>query len=273
MIDRPSHSGDHVRPLPGYPGVGINVNGEPGSCSLDEAARIMRALRGVVGQELACLANVHPADAVALANALAMSPLDISCGNRCCLADGRCSNANTTLPGSWRSLLDGGETMSLQMSKLRTDEALRENLMHELLHYAGVDHPEGPDGHGGTDEVYSCGRYCNRCTHNSRGAGQDMLDCLRCADPAHKTKCGSYYEIEQQPPYAPAICHGGIGANASCNKWVVEVIKACTGDVLARGAQCCAECPESTPNNDFPCNFPMPPPLQHCMPTDKPFGC
>jgi hypothetical protein len=274
QITRPSpSSGDHVIPLPGYPKVRINVNGEPGSCSLDQAARILRALRADIAKELTCLNSVHPDWGEALANSLANTSLDISCGDHCCTPQG-CSNANTTVPGSWQQAV-WGEQMSLNMMALSSDESLRENLMHELLHFSGIGHPDGPDGDGGHDGVYSCGRYCDGCTHDTLGAGMDMQDCLSCAsDLAHKAKCGSTYQEVQQPANDAAICHGGIGENAACNRWVVQEVMTCTGEVLNQGAPCCAECPPpDTRSNDFPCMLPSPPPPNHCTPTSEPAGC
>jgi hypothetical protein len=110
------------------------------------------------------------------------------------------------------------------------DIGLEEVLIHELQHFAGVDH-DGDRARWGLDSVYACGRHLNFCR---RGSFQSVMntanldsayDCAECAEPERAHRCGDPQHvnmrrpqcIDDPGPLAPScgslVCPAGYGTS------------------------------------------------------------
>ncbi|MHB1846331.1 MAG: hypothetical protein ACYCWW_16020 [Deltaproteobacteria bacterium] len=199
----------------------------PGSCSAKGVPIIVAAFEEAIKEAANCLLILNPKVGGLLAVALAQQPLYVACANSCenvvastDLPPGTFSDFHTWAY-SIRGLRGKVQRMSLNPTELaslstRTDPAgrLAEVLIHELLHYSGINHDPPPAvSPTGLDLVYGAGRYCDLCpaeplTAGSGGsAAEDAKDCAQIADPARIFTCGSQVDINTTAaPDNPIAC-------------------------------------------------------------------
>lgn len=249
--------GTDVAPFPGSPNIKSGTSA--GACNASDTRSISRALDCALTKGALCLANTNTQQYNALMSAAfgeGTMPLDIGCGNGCAgtLASTRSWSApwfsNSTLninPSEWNKLDDDGKC----------------NIMlHELLHWAGdngsADHNESSGK--GDDQVYSCGRYCGRCSDAGHGSPKNSaIDCAKCADTAaRKSQCGAKSELKTGScdGELTGLCHKGLACiSANCETCGRIERKTCDDKPLGVEIACCATCPSNcNASNDLPCD-------------------
>lgn len=230
-----------------------------GKCSADHATQIAQAVDCATTDGQRCLDSTNVRMALGLRDALAgvgVTNLKIACGNKCTNSVAQTKYQAPSGPYGWKHFdskmnINGAEWDNL-------DASGRCNLMlHELLHWAGfLGSPTHDDG---DDEVYSCGRYCGKCSAALRGGDRPQgrsADCATCSSsPRRKAVCGSLKKWMSGPcsmSYAPGwgsnpvteMCESGSAPCANC-QWLQLLSCDGTGASLI-GPQplvCCEACP------------------------------
>lgn len=233
--------------------------GTAGACAFADAQMVRDAVECALDRGMQCLGDTNTSNANGLAKALAgksVMPLRIACGNVC---SGTIASTRS-YDRPW--FTDSKMNVNMwEFSKL-DEEGRCSVMLHELMHWAGnggkADHNDSSGD--GSDDVYSCGRYCGGCSNAGHGApGNSSIDCARCADTkARKEACGTKVELEQGEcgGNLEGICHAGLACIAgNCKTCEGPVKRDCDGNVLEAVAECCAECPSGCDrSNDVPCN-------------------
>jgi hypothetical protein len=259
LITYPSGDGASVSSL-GRPNMRVMTNGEPGACSQQDADRIVKAINKVAGDFLKCLKSQNKPMYSDIVSAMSTRNLQISCGNNCNLPNGTYSMANTEMPGHWHQIFDDPR-MSLNMSKLGSDDCLASIMLHEMAHWSGTAHEGDATGKGGTDAVYACGRYCGGCiTANcGLGAGDSAYDCSKCSRTSSlKYGCG-WRELWQQVEHGndTKFCHNqdNWAQYDDCPEPVLPFDVSCDGEKLFHygSTPCCVSCPAGEAANSFSC--------------------
>ena len=257
----------------GGSGIGIFSNGGPnngsdGSCSASNTTAMTNALNCAINEAHGCISQMNSAIAAELASFLQNSSWDMACGNQV-PSSGAQSDTDAPPCAFGTSSYNGGAGSAPECAPRRTNfnptqvanatpNALCQVMLHEMMHAAGVDSPDG-DTHDvcRDDPVYACSRYCTACSTTTMPSGETPAqDCARCADSdSNKSKCGSAV-IPADVSYFLPVCHGGIGDNADCLQNIGWSTVWCdeTNQLMDTGFLCCAECPANDTNNDFPCS-------------------
>jgi hypothetical protein len=124
-----------------------------------------------------------------------------------------------------------------------------EVLFHELMHVAGVRQGAHHDAKG-DDTLYSCGRVCSGCSHASVGAGDDHLDCAKCAEPTERKEvCGLKVKVTEERRSDPGItsCLYASGTTVRTATCVAKEVLTLTCDnkqSRAKPGVCCDSCPD-----------------------------
>jgi len=252
--------GTDWNPWSWLPNITIRTGNSGGACSADQARLAAAAVDCALARGGLCLAMTNSALNASLnaaVNGDNVMPLLIGCGNGC---------ANSlAATRSWSRPWFSDSQMNLGAGFWGLDAPGRCNIMlHEMLHWAGnegsADHNEstGP----GDDQVYSCGRYCGRCSDAAHGSpNNSAIDCARCADSkSRKEACGSQTEYQTAGcgDYMTGICHSGLACIAgNCEQCGGVVTNDCNGALLRLNVDCCSQCPTGCDrSNDFPCGTP-----------------
>jgi hypothetical protein len=196
-------------------------------------ANIERALNCALKDGLNCLVDTNPGLAFSLWYSLFRDsasdgaprppePLDIACGGQC---DGKIANTfSWQCPFGPGCALFQNSTTNINAAEFNALDSSGQcnSMLHELLHWAGNPGVAGHDL-SANDEIYSCGRYCGKCSHALRGTpNNSSVDCARCADsPTRKAVCGAAFEFPTVACTLPAYAYGctdGIGGTLSCQK-------------------------------------------------------
>ncbi|MBK6849878.1 MAG: hypothetical protein IPG96_20850 [Proteobacteria bacterium] len=226
-----------------------------GKCSADHATQIAQAVDCATTYGQRCLDSTNAPMALGLRNALAgvgVTNLKIACGNNC---------TNSTAQTKYQAPT-GSHRWKLFDSKMNLNAAMWDNLdangrcnlmLHELLHWAGFPGSPTHDDTG-DDEVYSCGRYCGKCSAALLGGNRPhgrSADCATCSsNPVKKAVCGSLKKWMSGPctvnfgmgpqPFA-AKCDWGTEPCANC-QWLQSL--SCDGTLQGEfGNICCEACP------------------------------
>jgi hypothetical protein len=260
LITYPSGDGSSISPL-GRPNMRVMTNGEPGACSPEDANRIVDAINTVAGDLLNCISRENHSLYLDIARAMSGTNLQISCGDNCNLPNGTYGVANTEMPGRFRHIFDDPR-MSLNMSKLGSDDCLASTLLHEMAHWSGTPHEGDATGQGGKDNVYACARYCGGCitdTKCAKGAGDLSHDCAKCARyNAEKSWCGSKEQwLEVEHGQITKMCHNQDDWTQydDCTSAVAHYHSACDGTKLytLMSTPCCVSCAAGEDANSFSC--------------------
>ncbi len=258
LITYPSGDGSSVSPM-GRPNMRVMTNGEAGACSSQDADRIIKAINKVAKDFLNCLKSANQPMYSDIVTAMSERNLQISCGNNCNLPNGTYSMANTEMPGHWHQIFDDPR-MSLNMSKLGSDDCLASILLHEMAHWSGTPHEGDASGQGGKDNVYACGRYCGGCITAScgNGAGDAAYDCAKCSrTKALKYACGyreKWLEVEHGPDTKLCQDQNILTQYNDCTSAVSPFDVSCDGAKLFQYGSypCCVSCGGSD-TNTFSC--------------------
>jgi len=253
-------------------GIGVvvigNVHGEPFNgkrqCGPFETMKLARALEYVMNDSINCLRAVNPKIAEAIWEA---TMPDRQVRIDCELPDFSLYTAfsdDRRTPG-WAQCRIGTPCRisfnKLDLQEWLNEKGIREMLLHELQHVAGIeiksreDHDKNKD-----DEVYSCGRLCSGCDPSP----QSNIDCARCARTREtKQLCGHKIVYGLGRPYNDLVCGckrayplGNCYEYAdSCTQNIVEQSLFCDGTIWNDGAGslsvCCAECADALPDRPY----------------------
>lgn len=225
-------------------------DGSKGECSDAHAKDVAAAMDCVMSQGLGCLRDTNSSAAAMLEIALSTGSLDVSCGNKC--------------QGVGASTAPSDNTMTFNPDRLGKQGAAADcaRMLHEMMHWAGV--PDDDATHGkGTDEVYSCARYCGGCVEGVDGFSPSAAvtknsDCAECSDTSDRRgKCGSLQKkTKSQANYM--ICHNGLACVLdNCADPTDLVTTDCSGRNRQASEWCCNQCPTGCDmSNDLPCTEP-----------------
>jgi len=261
---------------------GMNViintsNQSKGQCTSAEADKILFAAADMLNKSLPCLQANHSKMAEAVEKALSRGHfVDFYCGfegEYIPPSEGTLGFARPKLKdleGNWICNATFPCTIKINRDYLNAQgrytntkpNNIRSTLLHEFLHALGfnVDNPTAHDE--GTDETYSCSRYCGGCTLENNGAPEhSSVDCARCADTRErKLWCGHKKVYGLGEPYNDLVCGcklldplGFCGQYAmSCTQNIVEQWLFCDGTIYGVGSSvCCAECPDALPDRPY----------------------
>ncbi|WP_426735195.1 hypothetical protein [Myxococcus faecalis] len=168
------------------PAIHIVTGPATGACSPEQTARILEALEKLpAGVE--CLVGVNSTLGAMLKGALSGSiTTNIGCGGQC---PGIRAATDPGPPSMLGELRSGPYRINIAPRVVAASQGLDRTLLHELLHWStGLKHAAVDDG---TDQVWSCSRFCSRCTLDGFGGGDPAADCARCSDGSRKMSCGS----------------------------------------------------------------------------------
>ncbi|MCY1003927.1 hypothetical protein OWM54_42965 [Myxococcus sp. MISCRS1] len=173
------------------PGVRIVDGAGPGACSVEQTRKLVAALEQLPSKA-ECLAAVNTKLATMLKAAITNGdiPTHIACGGQC---PGIRASSDLGPPTVLDQLRFGPYRINIAPYVLDDSVGLARTILHELLHWsAGLEHDEDDNG---TDQVWSCSRYCSSCTLGGFGGGDPAADCSRCADGNKRLTCGSKYVV------------------------------------------------------------------------------
>ena len=236
----------------------VKTGTDSGQCGEQDSNSIAQALDCALTKGALCLANTNTKEYNNLMAATlgdSKMPLDIGCGNSC-------SGVIATTKG-WGSPWFSNSEMNINPAEWdKLDANGKCNIMlHEMLHWAGdegsADHNDSSGA--GNDTVYSCGRYCGRCSHAGHGSqNNSSVDCAGCADTkARKQQCGARTEYQTAPcgNSMSGFCHAGLACIAGpCQQCGGIVTNGCDGSLIGGNAICCQSCPSNcNQSNDLPC--------------------
>jgi hypothetical protein len=264
MVPFPDVDGNVVA-VKDFERIQVVANGKPNACPPELAKRLADIIREAILEDMDCLTVTNGVAYVKLISKLnSVSDYYIGCGNPCGTGDAE-ALASTDIFGTWHWLLGVNTVMgtNLPMSIANhSDDEIREVFAHELLHFAGYAHNPMPDGNGGHDLVYGCGRYCNACrSHITEGNGGAITDFSSdyawCLDDERRALAGSHYTQPGPSLCVPATVCGDCTACQDivvlyCNDQVATRSSCCSqgGNVCQQGFMCappppngCAQAP------------------------------
>ncbi|WP_408888270.1 hypothetical protein ACJ2CR_24425 [Myxococcus faecalis] len=166
------------------PAVNIVTGTSPGACTSEQTAKLIEALKQIP-DSTKCLGATNSTLGTMMQSALASDiKTFIGCGGQC---PGIRAATDPGPPSRLDELRSGPYRMNLAPYVV-AGQGLERTLFHELLHWStGLHHEEGDNG---TDQVWSCARFCSRCTTAGFGGGDPAADCARCAARDQKLSCG-----------------------------------------------------------------------------------
>jgi hypothetical protein len=178
-------------------------------------------------------------------------------GSNCC---GKIANTQAQLTPIVKLLLSS----RLNINPAEWDALDRDGqcsvMLHELMHWAGDTAGPAHDTLG-TDVVYSCGRYCGRCSHAGKGApATSAVDCARCAadDALRRHECGYQYELVDAS-CGSMYCEDMGGISVPATSCATPIPFDCNGEIFPGGSDdggtgwCATACPIGAVAQD-PCS-------------------
>ncbi|WP_223760752.1 hypothetical protein [Myxococcus sp. RHSTA-1-4] len=225
----------------------IPYGGGGGRCSEDEAIKL-KAAADCATESLDCLMRTNKLLKKRVDEALKRTKITMGCGGTC-KPTGFFKSKGDNATVNWNS----SKIKDLQQTDMCSA------VLHETLHTAfeslGKSHDDG------IDQLYSCGRYCGRCSGYGpvQPPPSKNVDCARCAGTsAEKRACGTQEKLVAMTcPKANLLCHGTLGTNANCKECKGLEDRACDGSKLlgtTPNFRCCEKCPPGADRmNDKPC--------------------
>jgi hypothetical protein len=266
------------------PTIQVGPGGGDGTCDPNEASQLAAAIDCALTSGLKCLSESNPGEFGRLAAALAaksapgggqVTPLEIGCGNSC---SGVIASTQPYDAPLGFAALGPDSKMNINPNEFNslspTDQC--SIMLHELMHWGGdpgsADH--NSEMGKGDDAVYSCGRYCGKCSHAGHGdPGNSSVDCAKCVT-SHKEQCGTQTQVNDGACFGAltGICHNGLACIAGdCDTCEIIDTLACDGTGLSEEVPCCQVCPtDCAASNDLPCMGPPPMTMNTCTNTTPP---
>ncbi|MCP3105500.1 hypothetical protein LZ198_42255 [Myxococcus sp. K15C18031901] len=239
------------------PNLQVVIGGAPGACNSEQTSRILEALKQIPAR-IECLSGSNKDLGQLMKSAFSSGhDLFIGCGGQC---PGTRAATDVGPPSDFDAALSGPYRSNLNARGVENAEGLDRTLLHELLHWgAGIRH--GP-GDGGTDTVWSCARFCSRCSTDGVGGGFPAADCARCSSPDKKGSCGvqfvehtlegcEHFAAQSRgrgvdPNYLHCIVSEGVAS--TCRACRVGSYAYCDGGLIPREGpvafRCCTRCDE-----------------------------